>query len=369
MFALALIDTSVLRAHWQKKVDKKRRELERERLRIEEFERNGPEEYRIWLHQTLPAEITEIRELEAQIHDLERIRVATQLESKWMKIPKHRAYRLVRERWERQEPLLSDEVEIRKREHEARVEAEASAREERLKKGEYTYEEKLEMLDDYRAALKESLGSRVRQISDEELMELLEEQLENHRRAREEVVDEQEEFESFSNEDDFSGHTKPESLDEEGASDLKRIYRELAKRLHPDVAKNLTLHDRKLWTEVQDAYGRRDVARLRALRTLLGQNMDPRSDALSSISDLQALVQEMVKTLASLKKRQERFIDDPVWIFFQRKKDRKFLREWTERIRAEFARRRYHLVQAQHQLKSAIDRLSREPRPKSRRRR
>lgn len=371
MFALALIDASVLRAHWQKKVEKKRRELERERMRIEEFERNGPEEYRIWLHQTLPAEMTEIRELEERIHDLERIRVATQLESKWMKIPKHRAYARVRERWEKQAPLLSDEVEIRKREHEARVEAEESAREERMKKGEYSYEEKLEMLDDYRAALKETLGARVRLISDEELMELLEEQLERHRQER--IEEEEVEFARDSNDQDYDSSQqpipKPEPLDEEGASDLKRLYRELAKKLHPDVAKNLTANDRKLWSEVQEAYGRLDVARLRALKTLLQQNADPGTDASTSISDLRELVQEMTKTLASLKKRQESRSDDPVWIFFQRKSDRKFLREWTERIRAEFARRRYHLVQAKQQLQSSIDRLAREPRPKSRRRR
>lgn len=62
------------------------------------------------------------------------------------------------------------------------------------------------------------------------------------------------------------------------AAELRRLYRALVKRLHPDLHADQGETDRRWWLRVQEAYGRSDLEELRALALLVGDPDNPDGD-------------------------------------------------------------------------------------------
>lgn len=54
----------------------------------------------------------------------------------------------------------------------------------------------------------------------------------------------------------------------ERSGDLRKLYRELAKQLHPDVNNNLTQEQVQLWHLVKEAYDNGDLEKLKAMRVV-----------------------------------------------------------------------------------------------------
>jgi len=87
-------------------------------------------------------------------------------------------------------------------------------------------------------------------------------------------------------------------------AELTTMYRTLAKRLHPDAVGD-DANRRREWDRVQDAYGRRNVVRLRALlATMPGADDDLRSEG--SIDTLRAEAESLETKLRIEKRRLQR---------------------------------------------------------------
>ncbi|MES2767033.1 MAG: hypothetical protein V4642_14255 [Bacteroidota bacterium] len=111
-------------------------------------------------------------------------------------------------------------------------------------------------------------------------------------------------------------------------SEVSKLYRAIAKKLHPDVAGDVTDHFKKFWANVQDAYQKRNVQKMRALHQMLcvedqfsGKFDDHQSefDALSQeIRQLENKTESENRKLQRLKQQQpytfKENIHDEAWI-------------------------------------------------------
>ena len=68
-------------------------------------------------------------------------------------------------------------------------------------------------------------------------------------------------------------------LSEEESIELKKIYKQLAKKLHPDMNVKVTKKQEQLWSLVQDAYKRGDLELLKSLEHIAGELSDQLEDA------------------------------------------------------------------------------------------
>jgi len=205
--------------------------------------------------------------------------------------------------------------------------------------------------------------------------------LEANRKMREE--EEQREFEEDAREfrdddddddDEFSGdpddvfkHIFGALFDEDenpppsesGERDLKRLYRELCLRYHPDKA---GLHDAKtkrLWNEIQEAYNNRDLARLRAIHA--GAALEsPEAELVCSeigemIFDFNWRIRE---TRSELQARKQ----TPFWGFSSWTEKRKT--QAVKEIRFEFERTLQAAGRQLRQMETELERLLRAWKPK-----
>jgi hypothetical protein len=115
--------------------------------------------------------------------------------------------------------------------------------------------------------------------------------------------------------DEDSGRPRsPARADESGASRLKTLYRQLARKLHPDVNPGVDQKRRDLWNEVQDAYDRGDVDRLETL-SAMGEVFDGGFSEASTVWSLRKLQAELVQGLWQLERQVRRLSKEPAWGF------------------------------------------------------
>ena len=86
------------------------------------------------------------------------------------------------------------------------------------------------------------------------------------------------------------------------AAELRDLYRALVKKLHPDVNRQLTAEQSRLWQRVQTAHSRADLTELRALSLLADKLMPPRAGP-SSLETLQKEQKALADQIDSLLKR------------------------------------------------------------------
>ncbi len=111
------------------------------------------------------------------------------------------------------------------------------------------------------------------------------------------------------------------TLSMEESCELKKIYKQLAKKLHPDMNLKSTKKQKRLWTLVQDAYERGDVELLRSLERIasdISELEDPKDNAMSILKDKIAWarerIQQYIKQIDKMKKsypfNQKRLLED-----------------------------------------------------------
>ena len=62
-------------------------------------------------------------------------------------------------------------------------------------------------------------------------------------------------------------------LSPERSAELRKLYRKLAKELHPDVNQNLTEQQKNLWHAVRRAYESGDLESMRALSVMANDSL------------------------------------------------------------------------------------------------
>jgi len=70
----------------------------------------------------------------------------------------------------------------------------------------------------------------------------------------------------------------------ERSGDLRKLYRELAKQLHPDVNNDLTQEQVQLWHLVKEAYENGDLEKLKAMRVVYEKELSATSEAETSLT-------------------------------------------------------------------------------------
>ncbi len=95
---------------------------------------------------------------------------------------------------------------------------------------------------------------------------------------------------------------------------VKECYRELVRRLHPDLNKNLSARQRELWHEVQQAYQDRDLQWLEQLATRAGV-LDESPTRQTSLSDLKKMVRDLKQACGELAKAIRDAKQEPEWHF------------------------------------------------------
>ncbi|MFM2136257.1 MAG: hypothetical protein RL021_1657 [Bacteroidota bacterium] len=132
-------------------------------------------------------------------------------------------------------------------------------------------------------------------------------------------------------------------LTDKQSAELKKLYYELARILHPDLNPEQTAERAELWLQVAEAYRNGDLERLRVLQLLAQENASPADASVatgleelkSKVERLQAALDRVVENVAVIK---EAFpyshiekLDDPDWLAEQHA----YIRKSTEAVEEE----------------------------------
>lgn len=91
-------------------------------------------------------------------------------------------------------------------------------------------------------------------------------------------------------------HRLAHLLPDEQNAELKKLYHQLVKQLHPDLHPDQPAGDKLLWQQVQDAYDAGDLEKLRALSLLLNNPQPPENtaDALEKLQTEHAMLEKLI---------------------------------------------------------------------------
>lgn len=117
---------------------------------------------------------------------------------------------------------------------------------------------------------------------------------------------------------------------------LKEIYRLLVRRLHPDLRADGDAKVSALWHDVQEAHAAGDVERLEAL-LVLSDVSENRTGAATSLSQWRAAIRELKEALQAVRATLRRARRQPAWDFFRRKDRAIFGRAMAAQIEEERA--------------------------------
>jgi hypothetical protein len=138
----------------------------------------------------------------------------------------------------------------------------------------------------------------------------------------------------------FPHRAKPAGI----SASLREIYRKLCRLLHPDAAGELTVEQREIWHQVQEAYRAGDVARLDTLLARVeqgeGGHMKPRT-----IADILALARHYQRARQQLRSLLAQARRHPAWNFLKRTVQQREILE--NQLRAELD---FHLFQVRQRL-------------------
>jgi hypothetical protein len=243
-FALIVTDREPILREWRERYRQLERELAELSKKTEDYHFQAVPAYQAWVARSFGEELSAIRELEEKIHEAEIIALATLEEARASESPPSEAYLVVRLRQERGEELFPvpddwddgwEEVDP-ERDYQAEAEREESRRER-------PHESRKKDPDE---------ASR------------------NYFREKAEDA------------------AKEEASDE--AARLKALYRKLAFALHPDANPNQSPRERKIWDEVQIAYGERDLEHLEMLHAWIESGSEGWLERLTHVGTIRTLV-------------------------------------------------------------------------------
>lgn len=79
-------------------------------------------------------------------------------------------------------------------------------------------------------------------------------------------------------------------LNDEEVKKIKEIFRRLAKKLHPDISKNLTKEEIELWNKIKEAYENNDLVSLIVLEGII-DNIEIKEDL--SINNIEENIEKI----------------------------------------------------------------------------
>jgi hypothetical protein len=293
---------------------------------VSELERFGAElepAFSRWYHASFGERLTRARDLEARAMELDELVSQVELEALMEGISERQAFeRLERRRRAQQkvDQMRSGEADI-EGELDPELEAELKERLDELLGGMSVppgeYQKLFESFKkDFREQIRRESGQQggtrgesSRRASDDEEAARREHERARHRAEREAERERKRRAPE-------APQTEPDLVDIR----IKQLYRELARRLHPDANSNLPPRARELWHEAQAAYERRDLERLEMLAAMRdfaggGHAATIGFGWIKSLARLKNLYAEMGRKLRSTQKALKRAEQSPAWGF------------------------------------------------------
>jgi DnaJ domain len=284
--------------------------------KLDRFKNEVTPAFSIWFHSHFGEALTEVRTLHDKMTELENSISWVREESERSGISERAAYELLLKlRSGIEEPRLDDQEQ----EDEEEIKGEQS--EDGLPSN---FEELL------RTAFEELVGP-ASQFSPKEYNDLLESYREHFTKEfNEELLNRAESHnQNDRGRSDRKSRSSPqnsrsapdETKDEEK---IKRLYRDLARKLHPDHNSSLSSKETELWYEVQAAYDSQDLSRLETLAALTEDGNQIGFFKIRSISSLRAILNDFQDRLFSTEKALREAKKNPAWDFLaiQRNPDR-----------------------------------------------
>ena len=135
---------------------------------------------------------------------------------------------------------------------------------------------------------------------------------------------------------------------------FKQLYRDLSRRLHPDLNGSLSFRKKELWHEVRIAYVAGDLGALETLAALVDSGSPEGGySKIQSVSTLRSIVAEFQKKLKAAQKAVRSAKKEPFWNFTDLEKDAARLQALGKRIERE-------LREATHELEIDVAEMERE---------
>jgi hypothetical protein len=294
-----VIDNEPIRKVHIHSVKKISRELDRARADWSVYEKEDRPAFRKWLNSTFGRELTIIREMKDRVHELEHL--LNEIENcKYMnRITYFQAYILVmdmRENPEKYKDKDSGEDTCHD-DHDDRKSSDSGSG---------------HRPDEYETT-EEDLRTLFIQFMHETNPVLLKTISKDKRLFDKAFSIFKEEYYADQPADSNHGQKDAKNNPETGTR-LRTLYRDLARRLHPDSRKETNIQYDEIWHEVQTAYRENNLERMEMLSALCNiQTGDFYETA--SISQLIQIQQEYKAQLKALRDQAKRVKDDPAWGF------------------------------------------------------
>ena len=138
--------------------------------------------------------------------------------------------------------------------------------------------------------------------------------------------------------------------------DLKRLYRKLVHRLHPDLHPDQTEWERELFLKVQQAYEERDLERLSALEQELDAGMPSSSVDNETIEEWEERIAKLKEQIEVIKKEIEQLENSFPFTYRQKLYDMEWISSQREEIRVRIEK----LEKERDWLQQLVDILSKE---------
>jgi len=260
--AMILVDGTRIRQEIKREYEKVLRDLDKARQQLERFQKEDVPHFSRWLNSRFGTLLTEIRETTNRIHELEQLFLEIETEMLFNGFSPSEAHERVQDRRKNPEPPEDKD-------------------------------------DPFSGGRSQDNG---------------------HSSQSDPGFEEAEEF--FSQFDGFGRRKKPaksgRNFSTSTTNRLKELYRALARRLHPDVQKDMTSQKQEWWHQAQAAYEKGDVEQLEVILSLC-EIEDAGSTEKTSLSLLQRISAQLKKSLRQLKTQLSKCRRDPAWDFKARK--------------------------------------------------
>jgi hypothetical protein len=303
---LVVIDQKKIRKKYITNCKKTIKELEKVKNSWEEYHSNDIPQYEAWYNQTFGSKLSEIRENQEKASYLYHQIYEIKYWSRKKRISEFEAYLHILDRKRNPEKYFEEDEAERKKEEEFYKNQEKNRKQNH---DSYNFEEDDEDEDN------EFI------FSDEDLEEMFQMFLNANRDLKQKAKDPKiykEYFENFKKEyyKQFPENKQPPPRlsKEDEMLRIKKLYRELARKLHPDYQKENNPFYNELWNDVQKAYQDQDLEKLETLLALSNIHSGDFSFEIS-ISDLIKVQQEYKNQLKSLRSEIKKYKKNIQWGF------------------------------------------------------
>jgi len=336
--------------------EKASRELDRANKKIEHFQNVLQPAYSQWFHSHFGSEVTQLRGLEAKREELEHLTLWVRRESRMSGCSERAAY----ERFERMRKGMEDPENGQRGRFDRGREDDSGSSNSHERSEQHSGEED-ELPPDFDDVARmgfEIFFGDTSDLSPEEYTELFEnfkqsfrDDFYGRRRSSSQGDSDGPEYndESFERSSERSGRTQPDGNE----ARRKQIYRDLARKLHPDANQDLSLQEKELWHEVQAAYETKNLERLETLAAMAESGGTIGYSKIRSVSRLRAILKDFEKNLRVIKRTLKQTKKEPAWEFHQAASNSRQLKDLSRQINRE-------LDDAESELSREVARLERQ---------